>query len=108
MKDLVTKSIYLVLASCCLALGLLGLVVPILPGVIFLVIAIFLLGKVSRRVQHWLDRQSWVKKLEWHVKKARLLTLADNARLGAWMALKSCLQVLSRLGKATGRLFVST
>ncbi|MEX0943767.1 MAG: DUF454 family protein [Pseudomonadales bacterium] len=47
------KVIYLVVGALLLALGLIGLVIPIIPGILFLIAAVYVLGKVSRRVRRW-------------------------------------------------------
>lgn len=47
------KVVYLVVGVMLLGLGLIGLVMPIIPGILFLIAAIFVLGKVSRRVRRW-------------------------------------------------------
>lgn len=89
MKQLVSKSVYIVLAVCFLLLGLVGLVIPVLPGVIFLFVALIFLGKASVRIRTWLDSQEWVRKLEWSARKARLLSWADRLRLSGWMMLQT-------------------
>lgn len=47
------KVVYLVVGVMLLILGLIGLVIPIIPGILFLIAAVFVLGKVSRRVRRW-------------------------------------------------------
>jgi hypothetical protein len=47
------KVVYLVVGVMLLTLGLIGLVIPVIPGILFLIAAVFVLGKVSRRVRRW-------------------------------------------------------
>jgi len=50
------RLIYCVLGVMLLMLGVVGLVIPVIPGVIFLVAAIYVFGKVSSRVRRWSHR----------------------------------------------------
>jgi len=50
------RLIYCVLGVMLLMLGVIGLVIPVIPGVIFLVAAIYVFGRVSSRVRRWSHR----------------------------------------------------
>jgi uncharacterized membrane protein YbaN (DUF454 family) len=50
----VLRVLYLVLGFAALALGLVGLFLPLLPTVPFLILAAFLFSKGSRRLEGWL------------------------------------------------------
>ena len=55
------KLVYLVIATVCIMIGLVGLIIPVIPGILFLMVAVYYLGKVSRRVRNWSDKcsRSW-------------------------------------------------
>lgn len=55
----VKKLVFLVLGVVFLILGISGLVLPVLPGVVFLIIALELLAKGSDRFHHWLLNNRW-------------------------------------------------
>ncbi|MDE0757273.1 MAG: DUF454 family protein [Pseudomonadales bacterium] len=52
---MLTKLFYSMAGFILLLLGLLGLIVPILPGVVFLFLAIVCFARVSSGLQAWLD-----------------------------------------------------
>ncbi|MFN3238806.1 MAG: DUF454 family protein [Pseudomonadales bacterium] len=54
------KVIYTVLAVVFVAIGVAGLVIPIIPGILFIIGAIYLLSKVSSRVHSWSEQQAWM------------------------------------------------
>ena len=58
------KVVYLVVAAICIVVGIIGLIVPIIPGVLFLVAAVYFLGKVSNRIRRWADRQPVLRKIQ--------------------------------------------
>ncbi len=55
------KVVYTVIAVLLLIIGLAGLIVPIIPGILFLLGAVLIMAKVSSRVHHWSEGQAWVR-----------------------------------------------
>lgn len=55
------KVIYTTVAVLLLMIGLLGLIVPVIPGILFLLGAVLLMAKVSSRVHRWSEGQAWVR-----------------------------------------------
>jgi len=47
------------LIVCFAIVGLIGLILPIIPGIVFLLLALYLLTRVSRRVANYMHRQPW-------------------------------------------------
>ncbi len=47
------RVLYAIAAGICLLFGVIGLVLPIIPGIVFLAIGAMLLGKVSSRFAHF-------------------------------------------------------
>ncbi|MCB1645568.1 MAG: DUF454 family protein [Pseudomonadales bacterium] len=58
-----TRAMYVALAVLFLMVGLIGILIPVIPGLIFLGLALLMLGKVSRRVRVWTESKPMLKKL---------------------------------------------
>ena len=56
LAENLTKALALVLVVILIIIGLAGLVLPIIPGILFLVLAAQLLAKVSSRFGRYLDK----------------------------------------------------
>ncbi len=50
------KLVYLVIGIVCLLLGVIGLVIPIIPGILFLMAALYLLSRGSRRIKKFTEQ----------------------------------------------------
>ncbi|VAW21044.1 hypothetical protein MNBD_ALPHA11-1375 [hydrothermal vent metagenome] len=48
------KALYIFLGGFSLTLGLVGIVLPVLPTTVFLLLAAFFFGKSSERLHHWI------------------------------------------------------
>ncbi|PCJ23060.1 MAG: hypothetical protein COA96_12730 [SAR86 cluster bacterium] len=83
------KALCIVLIACCVLIGLVGLVLPIIPGFLFLFFAAILLARVSSRFKDFLHSNSntkaWLKR--WQSTKA--LSLPQRIKLSFWVAAKS-------------------
>jgi Ca2+-transporting ATPase len=53
------RALFIVLAAGSLVLGLVGLVAPVIPGVVFLALGALFLTRVSERWRRWLHGRSW-------------------------------------------------
>ena len=81
-----TKVICIALIAYCVVVGLIGLVLPIIPGLIFLFIAAILLARISSRFDSILKRnptvQGWMK----HADTINGLSFSQRVRLSFWMS----------------------
>ena len=81
-----TKVICIALIVCFVVVGLIGLVLPIIPGLIFLFIAVILLARISSRFDAVLKRnstfQGWMK----HADTINSLSFSQRVRLSFWMS----------------------
>ena len=62
------RAFYLTLGSCLTVLGLIGLVLPVIPGVLFLVLAVLCFSAASPRLQRRLERHPTYRgwQTRWH------------------------------------------
>ncbi len=86
---LVFKALGLLLAGLFLLLGLLGLVLPIIPGILFLFLAAILLAKVSSRFDSLLNSNKEMRywRRRWHTTNS--LPLMQRVKLSFWVVAKA-------------------
>ena len=75
---------WITLGVASLALGVIGLVVPIIPGILFLLIAALCLSAPFPRVHGRLKRHPAVADFRRRWRSGASLPWADRVRLGAW------------------------
>ena len=79
--------------------GLAGLVLPIIPGLLFLFFALWLLSKVSTRCAAWLHNNPHTAGQVKFWRRTRGLSLAQHARLLGWLAASAVVRGLTAIGK---------
>ena len=79
-----TKTILLVIVGGLAFIGLVGLVLPIIPGLIFLFLAVLLLAKVSTRFDSLASRHSGFRQLRQRWRTLNMLRMQDRIKLGFW------------------------
>jgi len=90
------RKLLLLLAGLVLAaLGLIGLVLPVLPGLLFLAAAAFCLSLASQRLRHRIDghleRHPRVRRARRRWEAGRSLPVWHRLRLGFWLSLSALL-----------------
>ena len=80
------KIVYLVLGLGLLLLGVIGLIFPLIPGVLFLVAAVFVLGKASSRIKAWSASSPTYTGVERRVALLGGARPWDRVKLGCLMA----------------------
>lgn len=93
------KVAYLAVALVLLALGLLGLVLPIIPGVLFLAAAIIVLGKVSKRVRSWSHRHPGFRSMDMRMARLGKVRFVERVKLAGWLALDLLVKGLAGAGR---------
>lgn len=83
------KVLYTGLAVVFVVIGIAGLIIPVIPGLLFIVGAVFLLSKVSTRVQRWSEGQSWMSAVRVRMIQLGGLKPLAKARFLALLAVKS-------------------
>lgn len=79
--------IYALLGVALLLLGLIGLVIPVIPGLLFLFVAVYLLGKVSTRVKRWSDGNATLAGVHRQFDRMGQVSVLDRVRVGSLMLL---------------------
>ena len=96
------KLLYSVLALACVIIGLLGLVLPVIPGVLFLAAALFLVTKVSRRVKRWSDASPLLEGMNKRLASMEDASVKDRAKvvgLATLAVMAQTLEQVLRLGR---------
>ena len=81
------KVVYIVLGVIFLMLGVIGLVIPIIPGILFLMAALYVLGKVSVRVRQFTERDPRIREMQRRLDQFGEVGVVDRLQLAGWMAL---------------------
>ncbi|MBT8147058.1 MAG: DUF454 family protein [Gammaproteobacteria bacterium] len=68
-----------------LGLGLIGLVLPIIPGIVFLLLALYVLTRISGRFASLANRHSWIRKSFRRLGHVRTLPAVDVIKLSFWV-----------------------
>jgi uncharacterized membrane protein YbaN (DUF454 family) len=98
------KLAYAVLGAMCLLIGIVGLVIPIIPGLLFLAGAVFLFSKVSRRVNAWSKRQPLFQDVRFKLARMAQVGPMDRVRVSALLMLDVVVRGLDRLTSRLRRL----
>jgi len=88
-----------------LVLGLVGLVLPIIPGLLFLVLALYVLTRVSRRFAFIANRNSWVRKSFRRIGHVRTLPAMDLVRLSFWVTARGVVNGTAAAGRYVAGMF---
>ena len=84
------KSVLIVCtAVVCLFIGLVGIVVPILPGIPFLLLSLVCVASLIPPLRHQLHRQPRVRRFMGRVDAAHNLSLPARIRLLFWASLEA-------------------
>jgi uncharacterized membrane protein YbaN (DUF454 family) len=91
------KNIWLIGGSACLALGVLGIFLPILPTTPFLLLAAYCYAHGSQRLYTWLVDRSWVGSIIRNYRSG----LGISLKLKVWTILLLWLTIGSTIGFGT-------
>lgn len=98
------KLLLLLVIAGLLGLGLVGLVLPVIPGILFLVIAAVVVSKQSSSIDRWLRRNSTVSGYMDHADGFIEMAWADKLRYAGWLSLKMTLDFMRLIGSAVATL----
>lgn len=80
------------LVGCFLILGVIGLIMPVIPGLVFLFLALFVLTKLSRRVAAYAHSKPWFRYHLLHMQAASGLSVGARAKLGVLIVARGMVQ----------------
>lgn len=89
----------------CLLLGLIGLVLPIIPGILFLGIAALMLAPYVPALNNWMHRSPHMRRYLAELNALKSLHLRDKLHLGALLSLRMMLDGARYITAQLGRLF---
>ena len=75
------KFIFIVLATICVLIGLLGLVIPIIPGILFLIVAAGLFAQLIPAVRQRLSRNPRMQRLFTRLDAGEQLAVFEQIKL---------------------------
>jgi uncharacterized membrane protein YbaN (DUF454 family) len=94
---LIYKIGFSVLIAVFLVIGLIGLILPIIPGILFLVLAVFLMTRVSRRAATYAHSQAWYHRHMGQLNATRHLPAGDRLKFGFLIAARGTINAIKRL-----------
>ena len=100
-----TKLIYLTLGIMFLALGVIGLLIPILPGVLFLAGAVYMLSRGSARVKAFADNNDTLRNLQARMDAMQPLSVLERAQVATLMAARGVVVGTQNVFQGVVRLF---
>ena len=102
------KVVYIAIALVCIMIGFAGLILPIIPGFLFLLGAVYCLSKVSRRFKNWAEQQATLQELQTKLSRLNTVDALSRAKvvslMGLEMMVQFCVQVVG-VAKRAARLF---
>ena len=105
---LLAKLLGLMLFALFLGLGLIGLVLPIIPGILFLLLAFYVLTRISRRAASVAHRNSWFRKSFRRLGHVRSLPAADLMKLSFWVTARGIINGAAAITRAVTRKITGT
>lgn len=83
------KLLYLTLGIMFLALGIVGLIVPILPGVLFLGGALYMLSRGSNRIREYAEGHPHIGKFQRRMQRLDGVGMLQRAQVAALVTLQT-------------------
>jgi uncharacterized membrane protein YbaN (DUF454 family) len=87
--QLIRKAVLIAVIGICLILGVIGLVLPVIPGILFLFIGAMLLSRLSTRFATYVKQNSWAQKWQKRGNSFREMNNGHRLKLSFLMAAKS-------------------
>lgn len=103
--NVTAKVAYTIIAVLFLIIGVAGILVPVIPGVLFLIGAVLLLSKASTRVHRWSEGQAWVRGSRLRMIQMQGLRPVAKIRFVGLLIAQSVVNGVERLSQHKTRLF---
>lgn len=85
----IRKAVLIAITGICLILGVIGLILPIIPGILFLFLGAWCLTKLSSRFASHFKQNRWAKKWLGRGTAFKKLNMGERARLSLLYTAKS-------------------
>lgn len=99
------KLMYITLGIMFLALGVAGLIVPIIPGVLFLAGAVYMLSRGSRRVKQFADGNPTIGRMQSRMNKMDAISMAEKVQVTGLMIIQTIAVGSRKVAVGVRRLF---
>jgi uncharacterized membrane protein YbaN (DUF454 family) len=94
---------YTTVAGLFIILGIVGLVIPVIPGIVFLVLAAVILARVSRRVDGWVKKNPVTRDTQSRMNTIGRLDWGDRLRVAFWYAGAALITLFTAAGRLINR-----
>ncbi len=99
------KILGMALVLCFLLLGVVGLILPILPGIVFLFLAFYVLTKLSQRVASYAHSKPWFNYHLQHLRAASGLSFTARCKLAGLFVLRGLINAVGSAAAWSRRQF---
>lgn len=89
------KGLCIAAIACCVVIGLIGLVLPIIPGFLFLFFAVFLLARISTRFESILKNNASIASWKRHWHSINALSITQRIKLSFWVFARTIVSGIS-------------
>ena len=100
------KLLYITVGILLLALGLVGLLIPIIPGVLFLAGAVYMLSRGSQSVRQYAESHPHLSRMQARMDRLDAISMAEKAQVAGLTALQLVVSVGRMVYVGVRRLFV--
>jgi uncharacterized membrane protein YbaN (DUF454 family) len=91
----VKKLAYVIVALLMLMIGLAGIIIPVIPGILFLAAALFYFGKVSPAIKSWSDNHPILGKVNERIDRLGEVKLVERIKIVALMSIEAIASTIS-------------
>lgn len=94
-----TKTLIVMGAGVCLVLGVVGIILPVIPGLLFLALAAILIARVSRRAANYLDEHPGWRRQQRFWKRSQHLAFHERVQLACLLTVRYVVDGLHNLSE---------
>ncbi len=98
------KILYLTLGILFLALGVVGLLIPIIPGILFLAGAVYMLSRGSSRVRAFADEHPKLRGLQTRMNQLETVPTLQRMQVAGLMAISATVEGIQKVMLGVKRL----
>lgn len=99
------KFFYLTMGLLFLAMGVVGLIIPIIPGILFLAGAVYMLSRGSERVRQYAESHPKLSRVQARMNQMDAISMAERAQVAGLLVLKTTVAGVQKVYVGVRRLF---